>query len=215
MNWKLYFLRITKDMGSFRNRRSDRKAEYTMAFMINNTLMLCAALIMITAAGGNCQDSSKIGGFDISKVREEAVKDAPNLAGDSSLQVSGQKNARESEGMLIVILRITGYLAIIVVVIFSLLWGIRKLGLAGSSGIGGGSMDVLEVLPLGQNRSIILVRVTDAVMVLAQTSQQITLLEKIEGQKAVELIASTKGGTSIVQFKEVFNSFIGKIKKTS
>ena len=39
-------------------------------------------------------------------------------------------------------------------------------------------------------------------------------LDKIEGNKAVELIASTKGGTSIVQFKDMFNNFMGKIKKT-
>jgi hypothetical protein len=39
------------------------------------------------------------------------------------------------------------------------------------------------------------------------------LLEKIEGQRAIDLIASSKGGSSITQFRDAFNNFIGKIKK--
>lgn len=74
-------------------------------------------------------------------------------------------------------------------------------------------MDVLEILPFGQNRTITMVRVMDAVYLLGQTPQSIVLLEKIEGQKAIDLIASSKGGSSIVQFKDAFNSFLSKMKK--
>jgi flagellar biogenesis protein FliO len=92
-------------------------------------------------------------------------------------------------------------------------WIVKKVGIAGASRLGTGSMDVLEVLPFGQNRAAVLIRVLDAVYLLGQTPGSIVLLEKIEGQKAIDLIASTKGGTSIVQFKDAFNNFIGKIKK--
>jgi flagellar biogenesis protein FliO len=74
-------------------------------------------------------------------------------------------------------------------------------------------MDILETLPLGQNRSLVMVRVMDSILLLSQTPQTIVLLEKIEGAKAIELISLTKGGTSIVQFKDFFNTFIGKMKK--
>jgi flagellar biogenesis protein FliO len=76
-------------------------------------------------------------------------------------------------------------------------------------------MDTLEVLPLGPNRAIMLVRVMDRVYLLAQTQNSISVLDKVEGDKAVELIASSKGVVSISQFKDVFNSFMGKMKKNS
>ena len=74
-------------------------------------------------------------------------------------------------------------------------------------------MDVLEALPLGQNRNIVLVRVVDKVYLIGQTQTSITVLETIEGQKALELISSTKGVVSMAQFKDVFNNFMGKFKK--
>jgi flagellar biosynthetic protein FliO len=123
--------------------------------------------------------------------------------------------ARHADSLGTIILRISAYLALIVLVIVLFVWLMRKTGMVGSSRIGGGTMDMLEALPIGQGRTIALVRVLDTVLVLAQSGQQITLLDKIEGQKALEVIASTKGGTSIVQFKEVFNSFFGKMKKSS
>jgi hypothetical protein len=48
---------------------------------------------------------------------------------------------------------------------------------------------------------------------LSQTQSRIDVLDKVEGEKAVELIASSKGVVSISQFKDVFNSFMGKMKK--
>jgi flagellar biogenesis protein FliO len=53
----------------------------------------------------------------------------------------------------------------------------------------------------------------DSVLILGQTPQSITLLEKIEGQKAIEAIASVKGQGTIVPFKDMVNSFLGKMKK--
>jgi flagellar biosynthetic protein FliO len=113
----------------------------------------------------------------------------------------------------VVILRIAGFLVLIIGLIFGVLWFIRKTGILSPARGAGGAMDVLEVLPLGQNRSIALVRVMDKVLVVTQTQQQISLLDKIEGDKALELVASTKGGTTILKFKDVFNSFFDKMKK--
>jgi flagellar biosynthetic protein FliO len=151
-------------------------------------------------------------GFDIAKVREAVQQGAGNLADDSSgrfVQTAGQAN---QANITMVILRIIGSLVLIVALIFGLVWSMRRMGVAGSSRAGGGAMDILETLPCGPNRLIMLVRVMDSVLVLAQTQQQITLLDKVVGEKAVELIASTKGGTSIVRFKDVLSSFVDKMK---
>jgi flagellar biogenesis protein FliO len=74
-------------------------------------------------------------------------------------------------------------------------------------------MDILEALPLGQNRNVMLVRVADRVYLLAQTANQISVLDTLTGEKALELISSSKGIVSISQFKDVFNTFMGKMKK--
>jgi flagellar biogenesis protein FliO len=75
------------------------------------------------------------------------------------------------------------------------------------------SMDIIETLVTGQGRSIMLVRVTDSVLVVAQTSQNTTLLDKLEGQKALDVITSSRGGANVTQFKDLFGNFLGKIKK--
>jgi flagellar biosynthetic protein FliO len=120
----------------------------------------------------------------------------------------------QPENYALVILRMIGYLAIVTMVIFAVAWAVRKVGFAGTSKLGGGgSMDIIEVLSFGQNRNAVLIRVADTVYLLGQTPESMVLLEKIEGQKAIDLIASSKGGSSVMNFKEAFNSFIGKMKK--
>ena len=120
----------------------------------------------------------------------------------------------QPENYAIIIFRMVGYLAIVMLVIFAVAWVIRKIGFVGTSKVGGGgSMDIIEVLPFGQNRNAVLIRVADTVYLLGQTPESMVLLEKIEGQKAIDLIASNKSGTSVMNFKEAFNSFIGKMKK--
>ena len=120
----------------------------------------------------------------------------------------------QPENYAIIILRMVGYLAVIFIVIFAAAWLIRKIGFVGTSKVGGGgSMDIIEVLPFGQNRNAVLIRVADTVYLLGQTPESMVLLEKIEGQKAIDLIASNKSGASVMNFKEAFNSFIGKMKK--
>jgi len=176
---------------------------------------LAAILLIAVFVSGLFSQTTENEAFDIQKVRE-AIADQ---SGDST--VSGEekipapeRNRPLRDNYFLIVLRIIGYVALISIIVVFVLWLVKRFGLSGSSRIGGGSMDLLETLPVGQNRSILLVRVMDAILVLSQTPQNITLLERIEGTKAVELIASSKGGTSIVQFKDVFNNFIGKIKKT-
>ncbi len=172
-------------------------------------IMVCSTFFAHEPAA----QKSKTGDFDITKVHEAVKSDirdsvSPDIYNDDA------QDKPISDNYFFLSMRIVGYLILIALLIGTALWFIKKMGLSGTSRIGGGSMDLLEALPIGQNRSLILVRVMNTVYVLAQTPQNITLLETIEGEKAVELIASTKGGTSIVQFKDVFNNFIGKIKKS-
>jgi len=179
--------------------------------------VLCIVGLIFTAF--TFAQKSKTGDFDIKKVHEAVKTGIADSVSRESAAFPGAdtKDGKNAIGdnVMIVSLRIIGYLVFITLVIVLVIWFIKRLGLSGTSRIGGGSMDLLEALPIGQNRSLILVRVMDAVYVLTQSSQNVTLIEKIEGDKAVELIATTKGGTSIVQFRDVFNNFIGKIKKSS
>jgi len=178
-------------------------------------MFLLAAWALVSPAA-LAQDHENIGTFDINKVTQ-----AVENAGTSGISADSQKSSHTSspieskvrENWTLVSLRIGLYLFLTIVAIFGVIWGIKKIGLSGRSRIGGGSMDVLEALPIGQNRSIILVRVVDKVYLIGQTPQEISVLETIEGQKALELISSTKGVVSIAQFKDVFNNFMGKFKK--
>jgi flagellar biogenesis protein FliO len=74
-------------------------------------------------------------------------------------------------------------------------------------------MDIIETLPIGQNRMLLMVRILDEIYLISQTASSITMLDKIGGQKAMDIISSSKGGGTIMHFKDAFNSFMGKMKK--
>jgi flagellar biosynthetic protein FliO len=184
--------------------------------LTNAFLFLFLALLF--AGTSFAQPKEGIGNFDIEKVRRAVIDPNGPAAIDSAqasaaLASSATKIEKVNLGWLI--LRLCFYFALIVGAIIFVTWGIKRLGLAGRSRIRGGSMDILEALPLGQNRNVLLVRVTDKVYLLAQTPNQITVLDTITGEKAIELISSSKGVVSIMQFKDVFNNFMGKMKKPS
>ena len=179
-------------------------------------------IALLFAGTAFSQPKEGIGNFDIEKVRRAVIDpngpaaidtDRASAASASAPQTTATKSEKVNLGWLIV--RLCFYFALIIGAILFVTWGIKRLGLAGRSKIRGGSMDVLEALPLGQNRNVLLVRVTDKVYLLAQTQNQITVLDTITGEKALELISSSKGVVSIMQFKDVFNNFMGKMKKPS
>lgn len=158
------------------------------------------------------QNSQSIGSFDINKVQE--LSQGPQSNFPSSETKTPADMPKEKQNYSVIIVRIAVSLFLIIALIFGVSWLMRKSGLMGSSRIGhGGSMDVLEVLPLGQNRNVVMFRASDTVYVCGQTPSNITLIDKIDGQRAVDLLTSSKGPSTVVHFKEAFNQFMGKRKK--
>ncbi len=185
---------LWKSLGSI------KKIALTMTFLVSATVMLSA------------QDRLGTGDFDIGKVRQAVANETYDTSFSTSQTAPVQ---RAQENYVLVLLRIMGYLAVVTALIFGVAWFVKKAGLAGASKVGGGgSMDVLEVLSFGQNRNAVLIRVMDTVYLLGQTPGNMVLLEKIEGQKAIDIISSSKGGANIMHFKDAFNSFLGKMKKS-
>lgn len=187
---------------------SSREQDFSGTQKNKVNILFFIVLFFVSVVHAQNPASGETGDFDIKKVREAVF-----TTGDTTLNENVQLR-KDAENYSFVIFRVIFYLAVVIAVIFAVAWIVKKSGLTGSSRIGGGgAMDVLEILPFGQNRTITIVRVMDAVYLLGQTPQSIVLLEKIEGQKAIDLIASSKGGSSIVQFKDAFNSFLSKMKK--
>lgn len=158
-----------------------------------------------------------IGSFDIAKVNKEISAPgagAPGAPSADSARLSSSPLKTSSASLFWILLRIAGSLVLVVVCIYGVVWLLKKLGVTGSSKPSAASMDVLEVLPIGQNRTLMLVRVLDEVFLIGQTPAHINLIEKITGDKAIEVMSSSKGGVSIAQFKDVFNNFMGKFTKT-
>jgi flagellar biosynthetic protein FliO len=172
-------------------------------------------MLAIAAVYAQDDGSGGIGNFDIDKVYEDATGGSDD---DSALTQGGVGSAsgypRRRENYALVLLRIIGYLVVVTAVILAAAWGARKLGVAGVSKVGGGNnMDTIEAIYFGQNRGAVLIRVADTVYLLGHTPENVVLLEKIEGEKAVELIASSRGGAAVMSFKDAFNNFMGKMKR--
>ncbi|MBN1127346.1 MAG: flagellar biosynthetic protein FliO [Chitinispirillaceae bacterium] len=186
-----------------------------MIQFVVKTLFVAAILAFPLAHADESEASGNIGDFSIEKVRDFS-KDSRST--DPLIDSSGAKASTsvKETGYGIVLLRIIGSLVLIVALIYLVIFLLRKAGLTGGSarvGGGSGSMDVLEVLPLGQNRNAVLFRVMDTVYLCSQTQTAISLLDKIEGQRAIELLTSSKGSSTVVHFKEAFNQFISRMKK--
>ncbi len=148
--------------------------------------------------------------------RNRAHGDNDELFADSTLTGTSLPMHSKSEtiGFGTLVVRIAGYLALVAVLILGIAWFLRKSGARGRSPAGG-AIDIVENISIGQGRNVTLVRIQDTILVVGHTPHTVALLDRIEGQKAVELIAATKGGTSVEQFKDVFSTFVGKMKKSS
>jgi flagellar biogenesis protein FliO len=185
--------------------------------MVHLKMKFVFAVLLITGIiclALSAPDSSRnrIGGFDIGKVRELSADPNAVMANNNG-GVAAKPEPRETNYTL-VILRIIGSLVLIIILIFGVSWVARKIGLIGTSKIGGGgSMDIVEVLPLGQNRNVVMFRVMDVIYLCGQTPGSMVLLDKYEGEKVIEIMKTVKGAPAIFQFKDAFNHFIGKMKK--
>jgi flagellar biogenesis protein FliO len=174
--------------------------------------LLVSGAMGIQTANAQEQERQSVGKFDINKVRELSAD--PSATSPQTDQIDDGKLKKETTNIAMTTLRIIGSLALIIALIFGVSWFIRKSGLTGTSKIGGsGSMDMLEVLPLAQHRNIILFRVMDTVYLCSQTPSTIGLIDKIEGQRAADLLTSSRGASTVVKFKDAFNQFVSRIKK--
>jgi flagellar biosynthetic protein FliO len=186
------------------------KMAFKKCLCIQSVLIVLVMFLLVLHRSTNSQTpQNSTGDFDINKVQQALVDQKDSSIGGEVVPVK-----KKPENYVFVIFRIMFYLGLIIVLIFGIAWFVKKTGITNSSKLGGGgAMDILEALQFGQNRNAILVRVMDTVYLLGQTPTSIVLLEKIEGQKALDLIASSKGGGSVMQFKDAFNTFLGKMKK--
>jgi flagellar biosynthetic protein FliO len=162
--------------------------------------------IVVSVGSGTYAAEGDIGDFDIEKVRTAAQRNDTGLG-------EARVPAADRENVTALVFRITLYLGIVIILIVGIAWFVRRTGLKHLRTGGGGAMDVVETLSVGQNRMLLMVRVMDEIYLLSQTASAITLIDKIGGQKAVDIIASSKGGGTILHFKDAFNNFMGKIKK--
>ncbi|MDD5672923.1 MAG: flagellar biosynthetic protein FliO [Chitinivibrionales bacterium] len=144
---------------------------------------------------------------------QSALTGSGVVSADTGVHAVQPSGRRQTVSAAFLTLRIIGYLVLLLVILVAGTWLIKKIGMAGKSKIGGGAMDIIEALPLGQGKNLALVRVLDKVYVLGQTNQQITLLDTFTGQQALTLIAQSREIVSITQFKDVFRSFMEKFKK--
>jgi flagellar biogenesis protein FliO len=191
-----------------------------MHFTFKTTIMPMVVFLLVSGTMGfqivhaQAQDQNErsVGKFDINKVRELSAD--PKATSPQTDPINAGKIKKETTNIVFATLRIIGSLALIIALIFGVSWLVRKSGLAGTSRIGGGgAMDMMEVLPLGQHRNVVMFRVLDTVYLCSQTPSAISLLDKIEGPRAVDLLTSSKGPSTVVKFKDAFNQFVSRIKK--
>jgi flagellar biosynthetic protein FliO len=186
------------------------------------TVLISAVVgVLLTVAIASAQSSPQQRDEQLQRKEEQILREIQNTPSQryNPSNPAAQNQAaipeRPPENLLFVGLRIGLVLMLVVAMVVGVGWVVRKFGLARGGASGGGNMEVLEMVPLGQNQSLVLVRVADTVYLLGRTPQQVSSIANFGGEQALELISNSRGGVSMMQFKDVFNSFMGKVRKSS
>jgi flagellar biosynthetic protein FliO len=174
-------------------------------------IAIAALALFIAVAAAFSQDTRGTGSFDINKVRELS---AGSSGTDSAAAATASR--KESANGVFIIFRIILTLAFVIALILGGTWLMKRYGLGRGSGVGGrGAMEIVEVLPLGQNRNMVLFRVQERVYLCGQTPSSLSLIDTIDGPEAASILSTVKARPVTGQFKDAFNQFITKMKKSA
>jgi flagellar biogenesis protein FliO len=121
------------------------------------------------------------------------------------------------ENLGIILLRIAGSLALVLLIVAAVAWGVRKSGIFGksvASAVAGQtpSMAVLEVLSTGFGGAVLLLRCEDKVFLLGQSQSNYTLLNELDEETAKKVISNKLGSDSLSNFKSSLTNFMQNVK---
>jgi flagellar biosynthetic protein FliO len=189
--------------------------------LIHTVVLSVVMGVLLTVVTAGAQSAPTPRDEQLQRKEQQILREIQNTTSqrydpaNPAAQNQGATAAPPPQNLLFVGLRIGFVLLLVVGLVVGVGWFVRKFGLAGSGASSGGNMEVLEMVPLGQNQSLVLVRVADTVYLLGRTPQQVSSIAQYGGEQALELISNSRGGVSMMQFKDVFNSFMGKVRKSS
>ncbi|MCL1946703.1 MAG: flagellar biosynthetic protein FliO [Chitinivibrionia bacterium] len=124
--------------------------------------------------------------------------------------------AKESDNWGILMLKVIGWLSLVLAMIAAVAWGVRKSGIFGQTAALAASqtpsMSVLEALSTGQNGVILLVRCEKQVFMIGQTLTKYTLLKELDEDAAAKIIESRIESDNVATFKNSLSKFMQNIK---
>jgi flagellar biogenesis protein FliO len=147
--------------------------------------------------------------FDMSQLNESMG----NIVAQDS--VTGNTSGDNQDGIGIIILRIVGSLALVLAIVGTAAWGIRKTGLLKNAVTAANqtpSMSVLEALSTGQGGVILLLRCEEQVFLVGQTPAKYTFLQELREDVAKKIIESKGGMETIGTFKDSLANFMQNMK---
>lgn len=151
-----------------------------------------------------------IGNFNIDKVRKQ--RGESTQVADSLMESTETDKAPSP---FILVLRIIGSLVFLSLIIYGIVFGIKKSGiLKKAEELPEGSFELLEKFVTNkQGAALLMVRCEKSVLILGHTSENITLLKTVEGDEALALIDSKEGERPVTGFQASLNGFITSMKR--
>ncbi|OGS36148.1 MAG: hypothetical protein A2293_04505 [Elusimicrobia bacterium RIFOXYB2_FULL_49_7] len=155
--------------------------------------------------------------FDMGKLRAELLNEAAGLKEkkeEKRYRSSGSKEA------IMLTLKAMFYISIISVLLYYAIRFLKKgmFGRGLSRRLGGRSVQILESVTLGQNRSLTLIRIAGRVLLLGATDKEIRSLTTFEDAESVAAInRQYEDPVPVVAagFSNTVNAFLGRLKGDS
>ncbi|MGM0461902.1 MAG: flagellar biosynthetic protein FliO [Fibrobacterota bacterium] len=150
--------------------------------------------------------------FDLDEVQRQTNSSENLTSAQSVPEESADPDGQFS--VIQVVGRILISLLFLSILIYAVVWGIKKSGLLKGGEVGlTPSFELLEQIKTGtQGQIVFLLRFEDTVFILGQTGENISLIKELSRDESRVLIEDKRGEETVGQFQKTLHSFVSSIK---
>jgi flagellar biogenesis protein FliO len=173
-------------------------------------LLFVLSAAAVQPFNGYAQTAAADSGFSMKKL-------ASALGTQKSISDTGRVPLPKTPNLGATVVKMIIALAVILLLLGGITYGFKRFAFKGPRNISkSGLMDVLESMSFMPGKHLCLVRVSDRVLLLGVSPEDIHILCEFQGPKALEIIEATDKGNMpklLTQFSDHLNGFLGKFKE--
>ncbi|GEM_PF-1214943 len=176
-----------------------------LTFKIIILLIVSAAFVMAKFGKAGAQEMSPAA--DVPTVQHSTPSGNANTSEDSFKGFGG----KESESLLLPVLKLIGALLLVVAAIYGFLFLLKKMMSSGLPGTGGRMIEVIESSAVAPKKSVALVRYSDRAVLIGIADNAISVLAELGPEETLKVLKEAASGRKPAGFKSILDSAKGRV----